>query len=231
MRRPARQPVAFAELDGAELPHRRVVRLPFIPPLDWRLMLAYLSLRTIPGVELVSAYAYARTLSFGGVRGLLRATRAGDREVSVELAGDAILDPARVTEPLSGMCDLDAAPAEIGRHLADDGVIGPLAAARPGIWIPGAWDPFEFSVRVILAQQVSVTGATTLTGRLVARYGVEVFKDHGVVGLTHAFPAPATLATADVAGIGLPRTRARSISGFASAVGEGHDAARTLFRP
>jgi AraC family transcriptional regulator, regulatory protein of adaptative response / DNA-3-methyladenine glycosylase II len=220
MAQPRRDSQAFAELDGETLRHRRVVCLKFTSPLDWRLMLAYLSPRAIPGVELVSGDAYARTLSFRDAKGLLRASWRDDHEVSVELASDVSLEPARVTLPLRRMFDLDAAPTEIGKHFASHSLVGPLIAARPGIRVPGAWDPFEFSVRVILGQQVSVAGATTLTGRLVARYGVEIFEGDGVAGLTHAFPTPATLANADVAGIGLPRTRARSISGLASEVAQ-----------
>jgi AraC family transcriptional regulator of adaptative response / DNA-3-methyladenine glycosylase II len=73
------------------------------------------------------------------------------------------------------MFDLDAEPAEISGHFVHDELIGPLVARRPGIPIPGAWDAFEFSVRVMLGQQVCVVGATTLSGRLVRRYGVKAF--------------------------------------------------------
>jgi DNA-3-methyladenine glycosylase II len=43
--------------------------------------------------------------------------------------------------------------------------------AKPGLRVPGAWDGFELAVRSVLGQQVSLKGATTLSGRFVARFG------------------------------------------------------------
>jgi 3-methyladenine DNA glycosylase/8-oxoguanine DNA glycosylase len=116
--------------------------------------------------------------------------------------------------------DLDADPAEIARHFMKDKLVGSFVARRPGIRIPRTWDTFELIIRVILGQQVSVAGATTLTGRVVQKYGQPLFEQSGIPGLTHAFPKPQVLASADLAApIGLPRTRAKSISGLAAAVG------------
>jgi AraC family transcriptional regulator of adaptative response / DNA-3-methyladenine glycosylase II len=84
--------------------------------------------------------------------------------------------------------------------------------------MPGAWDPFEIAVRAILGQQVSVRAASTLAGRLVARFGRAV---GGTDGLTHLFPEPGALADADVAAIGMPRARAEAIRGLARAVARG----------
>ena len=86
--------------------------------------------------------------------------------------------------------------------------------------MPGVWDPFEVGVRAIVGQQVSVAGASTITGRLVERAGTAV---PGLTqfGLTHVFPTPATLATADLTGIGLTGARIAAIRGFAHAVATG----------
>ncbi len=69
-----------------------------------------------------------------------------------------------------------------------------MLAARPGLRVPGTWDPFETGVRAILGQQVSVAGATTLAGRLVAQLGAAV-PGLAPMGLSHTFPGPDTLAT------------------------------------
>jgi AraC family transcriptional regulator of adaptative response / DNA-3-methyladenine glycosylase II len=81
--------------------------------------------------------------------------------------------------------------------------------ARPGLRIPGAWDPFETCVRAILGQQVSVRAATTFAGRLVESFGAP--SPAPVEGLTHLFPAPERLAAAPLERIGLTRARAESI--------------------
>ena len=67
--------------------------------------------------------------------------------------------------------DVDADPLAIGAVLSRDPLLAPLVAARPGLRVPGAWDPFEIAVRAILGQQVSVRGARTLAGRLVEAFG------------------------------------------------------------
>ena len=67
--------------------------------------------------------------------------------------------------------DLAADPEVIGAHLAEDPVLAPLVAARPGLRVPGAWDGFELAVRAVLGQQITVSGAATLAGKLVAIYG------------------------------------------------------------
>jgi AraC family transcriptional regulator of adaptative response / DNA-3-methyladenine glycosylase II len=84
-----------------------------------------------------------------------------------------------------------------------------------GLRIPGAWDAFELTVRAVLGQQVTVKGATTLTGRLVERFGEEV--PHG-----RLFPRPAALAGQDLAAIGLPRARAAALRSAAEAFASAH---------
>jgi AraC family transcriptional regulator of adaptative response / DNA-3-methyladenine glycosylase II len=92
----------------------------------------------------------------------------------------------------------------------------------------GAWDGFELAVRAVLGQQVSVVGASTLCGRLVETFGKPVALGRG---LTHLFPTPHALASADVAAIGIPENRAKALRALARAVAERTlclDAARGL---
>ena len=71
-------------------------------------------------------------------------------------------------QALSGvkrLFDLAAEPQQISLHL------GELAAARPGLRVPGAFDGYEMAVRAILGQQISVKAASTLSGRFAAAFG------------------------------------------------------------
>jgi AraC family transcriptional regulator, regulatory protein of adaptative response / DNA-3-methyladenine glycosylase II len=97
--------------------------------------------------------------------------------------------------------------------------------ARKGVRVPGSVDPFEVSVRAVLGQQISVAGATTLSGRLVEQFGTPV-PGIGALGLTHLFPGPETLAGADLSTVGLTRARARTITELARAVAVGDIALR-----
>jgi len=123
-----------------------------------------------------------------------------------------------VVERVRRVFDLGADPDRIADHLRRDRRLRPIVERLPGLRVPGAWDPFELAVRAVLGQQVTVRAATTLAGRLAARFGTPV--DLGP-GLTRIFPAPATLVDAPLEKIGLPGARARTIRTLAAAVAEG----------
>ncbi len=196
------------------------LRLPFVGDLDWPALAAYFAARAIPGVEHVSGTTYRRTIEVEGDPGVLEIRPGGtDHLVAVVHLPHwegliHVVDRARRIPSLD--VDLtDALPA-----LADDAVIGRLVQARPGLRVPGTWDPFETGVRAIIGQQVSVAGATTITGRLVERLGTPV---PGLTQwrLTHLFPRPETVAEADLHGLGLPGARAEAVRAFARAVATG----------
>jgi AraC family transcriptional regulator of adaptative response / DNA-3-methyladenine glycosylase II len=106
----------------------------------------------------------------------------------------------------------------VAAHLSEDPLLAPLVRRRPGLRVPGCVDGFELAVRAIVGQQVSVAGARTVLGRLVAEYGGPVTP---VEGLTHRFPAPAALAAGDPTRLPFPRTRARALVELARLVAEG----------
>ena len=56
------------------------------------------------------------------------------------------------------MFDVGADPAVIAEQLSGDPLLKRACAAHAGIRMPGAWDPFELTVRAILGQQISVRG-------------------------------------------------------------------------
>jgi AraC family transcriptional regulator of adaptative response / DNA-3-methyladenine glycosylase II len=118
------------------------------------------------------------------------------------------------------IASLDLDLAEPTTRLADDPLIGPLLRHRPGLRPPGSWDPFETGVRAIVGQPVTHAAAKTIAGRIVQRHGTPV-PGLAQFGLSHTFPSAATLATADLGGLGLTRSRAAAISAFALAVERG----------
>src|SRR2546425_10938165 len=192
--------------------------LSYAPPYDWDAMLAFLGARAIPGVEIVSRRRYTRTIAIGDAGGVLSVEPPAAHRVHwrVRFPDPGAL-PAIVAR-VRRMLDLTAEPRVISAHLALDPRLAPLVGARPGLRVPGAWDGFELAVRAVLGQQITVRGATTLAGRLVRAFGTAVADDDG---LTHLFPPPDALVDADVASIGLPRTRAATIRALATAVAQG----------
>jgi AraC family transcriptional regulator of adaptative response / DNA-3-methyladenine glycosylase II len=205
---------------GGQAPDRTeevALRLAFRPPYDWPQVRDFLGTRAVPGVERVDDRGYARTVVVDGRHAIVR-VQAIDGEHALELrVRDAA--PAALFQLSSAArrtFDLAADPARIAAAFEADPLLGPLVKRRPGLRIPGAWDPFECAVRAVLGQQVSVAAARTLAARLVSRVGREI--PGGTSGLTHLFPEPAALATADLDGFGLTGARVRALRALARAV-------------
>lgn len=85
--------------------------------------------------------------------------------------------------------------------------------------MPGAWDGLELAIRAVLGQQITVVAAIKLAGKLVVQYGEPLRKpDVLLPELTHVFPSANVLAAADLATLGMPRSRGRTLSGVAQAL-------------
>lgn len=173
------------------------LRMPFNGALDWQAMLAHFAACAIPGVDQVDAGTYRRTIVLDGDPGVLELFRGGDDHLVLRAHLPHWEKLIHVVQRARRIASLD--------HDAE----GP----RP----PGTWDAFETGVRAIIGQQLTTTAANTITGRLVARLGTAV-PGLKQLGLTHTFPAPAALAEADLAGLGLRPAQENAVRSFARAV-------------
>jgi DNA-3-methyladenine glycosylase II len=190
--------------------------LAFQPPYDWPAMLGFLSMRAIAGIEEVIDDVYSRSIGLNGVHGTLSITPATADSLELTLDfPDSSAVPEMVAR-LRRMFDLDADLISIHRHLSVDPLLAPLIAERPGLRVPGTWDGLELAMRAVLGQQITVGAAIKLAGKLVAQYGTPLSSPRG--GLTHVFPEAAVLAAADLARLGMPKSRGRTLSGVAQAV-------------
>ena len=191
-------------------------------PFDGEGLMAFFAARSLAGVERVEENSYERAFTQSGRAGTLRvALRRRGRSHSLSLEFPLWAKPDELKSRVSRLFDLSADPRAIARVLSRDPLLAPLVARRPGLRVPGAWDPFEVAVRAVLGQQISVAGARTLAGRLVALCGRPLPKRLARPGLTHVFPSPGAVAEADVASVGLPRARAAALRAFARAVADG----------
>ena len=187
-------------------------------PCDVAGLLAFLTARAIPGIEAVRDGTYHRSLRLphgGGIVALSDGSGHVDAALWVDDPGD--LEAAQ--EHCRRLLDLDTDPQAVLATLAADPLIGPLVVAAPGRRVPGHVDGVELAVRAVLGQQVSVAGAATLAGRLVAQYG-EPLACHRA-GVTHLFPSAATLAGADPQHLPIPRSRGRALVALAAALAGG----------
>src|SRR5262249_41099879 len=126
--------------------------------------------------------------------------------------------PLPLVERVRRVFDLGADPAVIAACLRRDPLLRGRLARHPGIRCPGAWDGSELVVRAILGQQISVRAATTLAGRIAARFGSAAA---GGDGLDRLFPTPSQLASADLEGAGVMPARAETIRALGRDVAAG----------
>jgi AraC family transcriptional regulator of adaptative response / DNA-3-methyladenine glycosylase II len=180
-------------------------------------MLAFLARRAVAGVELVADGHYRRTVAVRGQAGLVDVSHDGTvRALRVEVRHPDAAAVYAILRRVRMMLDVDADPHAIRAHLESDPLLRPRVRARPGLRLPGAWDPFEIAVRAIVGQQASVAGARALVTRLTQMFGTRL--EAGDSALDFIFPSPEVLADAPLERAGLTRARAAAIRALASAV-------------
>jgi len=182
------------------------IRLEYQPPHDFANLLGFFAKRAIPGIEHVDEKSYRRIFVLDGKIGefvVTRAARGNALDLHIDCA-DAMHIP-----------DI----AAINAHLARRRYLKACIAKHPGQRLPGGWDGFEIAIRAVLGQQVTVAAARTLTERVVRKFGHEV--DTPQSGKVHLFPPPATLAEADLGGLGITGARIATLRAIAAAVRDG----------
>jgi AraC family transcriptional regulator of adaptative response / DNA-3-methyladenine glycosylase II len=195
------------------------ILLTYRPPYDWATMVAFLEARAIPGVEVVSKDRYARTIEIGGVHGVLAVEPTSGNALRVAIRFSRLSALPLIIARVRRVFDLAADPHAVNAQLAEDPVLAPLVAARPGLRVPGAWDGFELAVRAVLGQQITVAAGVGLVAKLVTRCGAALSGSSlNTEGLTHVFPRPEHVASADLTALAMPRMRAASVASLATAV-------------
>jgi AraC family transcriptional regulator of adaptative response / DNA-3-methyladenine glycosylase II len=196
--------------------------LPYAGPYDWPRMSAWFGARAIGGVEgLEPGGSYVRSIFYGGEIGTIEiAPVPGASQLRATIRFSNVGALLAIVDRIRRMFDLDADVETIGAHLSADPRLAPLVALRPGLRVPGAWDGYELAVRAVLGQQISVDAATSLAARLVSRYGEPLPPELVSRGVHLVFPRPERLAEADIASLGMPRSRAETIRTVAKAAAD-----------
>jgi AraC family transcriptional regulator of adaptative response / DNA-3-methyladenine glycosylase II len=194
--------------------------LSFRPPYDWPAVSAFLGARAVAGVEALDAGRYRRSVRVAqdgkdhvGWIEIQPSTKKPALRVTVSASLARVLPP--VLSRVKALMDLACNPTEVAQAL------GALGRRHPGLRVPGAFDGFEVAVRAILGQQVTVAAARTVAGRFAAAFGDLL--DTPFEDLSTAFPSAARIADlpyGDIARLGMPGARARTILALARAVAD-----------
>lgn len=198
------------------------LRLPYRAPLCPDNLFGHLAATAVPGVEEWRDGAYRRTLRLPhgpGIVTLRPPDGTAARHLEARLALADLRDLAVAIARCRWLLDLDADPEAVDAALSADPALAPLVAAAPGRRVPRTADGAEFAVRAVLGQRVSTAAARTHAARLVVAHGEPVEDPLG--GLTHLFPSPEALLSADPATLAMPRTRRETFARLVAALAAG----------
>ena len=206
-----------------------VLRLRYRAPYDWDSMLAFLRARAIPGVEVVEAGRYLRTVEVDGGVGTIAVAHLPKKEsLEVSIRFPDVKSLPAIVARVRRQFDLGADIETIDQHLSTDPALARLVTLRPGLRAPGGWDGFEIAVRAVLGQQITVAAARRLAGELVKLHGRSVPQASRIhPALLQVFPGAVRLASAASIALGMPGARLATLK----AVAEAAVADANLFRP
>jgi AraC family transcriptional regulator of adaptative response / DNA-3-methyladenine glycosylase II len=198
------------------------LRLPFRTPFDTNGLLHFLGTRAVAGVETFDGETYRRTLRLPHGAGVVALSDGGDH-VRCVLRLENVRDLGSAVQRCRSLLDLDADPVAVSDVLGSDPLLRALVRRSPGRRVPGAVDGAELAFRAVLGQQVSVAGARTLAGRLVARCGEPLPETLAAEDRepTHLFPGPRAVAGAALDGLGVPSARRETLRDLARTLAGG----------
>jgi AraC family transcriptional regulator of adaptative response / DNA-3-methyladenine glycosylase II len=186
-------------------------------PYDYFSILKFLKMRCFKGIEHVDLESgiYIRTVRIGEYKGWIQVeNQADDALLKVTMSSSLAPVMPKVISRVKRLFDVSASINDIETKL------GKLVKTK-GLRVPGAFDGFEMVTRVILGQQVSVSAATTLSGRLANAFSEKFetpFKE-----LTHLPIDADTISGAsldDICKLGIVSARATAIKQIAKLVAE-----------
>jgi AraC family transcriptional regulator of adaptative response / DNA-3-methyladenine glycosylase II len=191
------------------------------PPFDWSALLNYFRARAIAGVEKVEGEVYQRSLCLNGQQGWLSLQNVPNvNAVRLEVHAAGLSCLMQAVWRVRRMLDLDADPLSLGAFFGEEPLLGPAWLHHPGIRVPVGWDAFEFAVRAIVCQLVSVKVATKLVGNIVEAFA-ENLSLPAPKGIEKVFPSPSYLQGGNMRPYGLTRDKATAIVDLAKAVDNG----------
>jgi AraC family transcriptional regulator of adaptative response / DNA-3-methyladenine glycosylase II len=195
--------------------HSVTILLSYRPPFDWPLMLSFFRHRQISNIEKVTETEYCRSFTLENCHGWFKISQPLSKlsyktkhslQLTVKMDDFSYLN--QVITRVRKMFDLDADMSVIHQHLDSHERLNKVIQQYPGLRLPSCWNIFEFSIRAILGQQISVKAATTLAQRIAEEYGTSVIQSNSPYKeMTKHFPTPEQLKQVDYTNIGLTQSR------------------------
>ena len=186
--------------------------IPYDDTFDFDSTIEFMGQRALTGVEQITKTTYTRTFRRGQHSGYFTVTNQPELQaLSLVINTDDVRSYMPIYQQVRRMFDLNTDFAPINAALIKDPLLKEGMTNGMVPRIPLAFNPFEFVIRAILGQVVSVSFATTLAQRLVTRCDIQTPADFPD-GLNYFFPTPEELGPIDLTELGMTRTKIATIS-------------------
>ncbi len=199
-------------------PSNTTLLLKYQKPFSLKQVLSFMRKRAIKGVEVVTENSYMRTFRIENAKGFFTVRDNPEKSaLELKINCDDIRCYMEIYQKVRKMFDLDTDFKVINAKFLKDPIL--LKGMEKGHVprMPIAFDPFEFVIRAILGQQISVKAATTLAQRIAEKAGIICGKNYPD-GLNLFFPNPPELLPLNLDGIGITSTRQKTIATVTQAI-------------
>lgn len=214
VRKPLKVKIGYCEKSCA-------LHLFYRPPFDWQGLLDFFAARTITGVEKVTQDTYLRSFCLDGRKGWFSLQNVQNKNaLRLEVHASDLSCLMPLVWRVRQMFDLNADPVKLQELFEKDSILGPVWLRHPGIRVPVSWDPFEFTVRAIVGQLISVKTATKLMSNLVETVA-EDLSISAPSGIKKIFPNASCLKIMGKHSFGLTKNKIAAIEDFSQMVVEG----------
>ncbi|MCF8068845.1 MAG: hypothetical protein K9L30_09695 [Desulfobacterales bacterium] len=185
---------------------------------NFKEILSFIGLRVIEGVEVVTGDGYGRTFRTENTKGFFTVTNRPEQSaLELRIGCSDIKFYKKIYNKVRKMFDLDTDFTGINERFSKDRLLSKGMVNGHVPHLPIVFDTFEFVVRAVLGQQITVKAATTLATRIAAKAALKSDKNFPE-GLALFFPNPSELLALDLEGLGITKTRQATLRVVARAI-------------
>lgn len=189
--------------------------LPYARPLDFSQVIEFMKFRAIQGVEDIEDQRYSRTFRTNQSKGyFIVRDNPGKSAIELTIYCDDIRCYMEIYNRVRLMFDLNTDFFPINKKFIKDKLLSKGMSDGHVPRLPIAFNSFEFCIRAVLGQQISVQAASTLASRIAKKAGPQTEKNFPP-GLDYFFPGPEELVKTSLEGIGITGVRQATITNIA----------------
>ena len=213
-------PTKAKEYGGQKTLGKIIIEINHDETFVFKEILDFLRIRRIEGVEVVESDCYKRSYRFGSKKGYFSIRQKDDTKLALTIYTHDIKVIPMIYTKVRKMFDLDTDFTYINSMFKNDELLSKGMDLDHVPRLPVAFDTFEFLIRAILGQQITVKAATTLTRRIVERANI-CCEGNYHDEIKFFFPNLKELTWTDISGLGITNRRQETIKRVLQGLNDG----------